>query len=176
MTTDIFEQEEKLEKRTNRPHGVTIVATLMIINGIILIAGAVFTIYFVPILVHQITDTFTGNKTVSFGLNLTDGNEISPQVVASITDTIITIAMITAAIGVAIGIACFLLAWGLFMAKGWSWVVTVILAIISIVFGLMAVGGGGFVNIINIIISGLILYYLYRPMVKAYFGRVKIPR
>ena len=95
MTTDIFEQEEKLEKMTDRPHGVTIVAILMIINGIILIAGAVFTIYFVPILVDQITDTFTGNKTVSFGLNLTDGNEISPQVVASITDTIITIAMIT---------------------------------------------------------------------------------
>jgi hypothetical protein len=114
--------------------------------------------------------------TVSFGLNLTDGNEISPQIVASITDTIITIAMITAAIGIAIGIACLLLSWGLFMAKGWSWVVTVILAIISIVFGLMAVGGGGFVNIISIIISGLILYYLYRPTVKAYFGRVKIPR
>jgi hypothetical protein len=176
MTTDIFEQEEKLEKMTNRPHAVTIVAILMIINGIILIAGAVFTIYFVPILVDQITDTFTVNMTVSFGLNLTDGNELSPEVVASITDTIITIAMITAAIGIAIGIACLLLAWGLFMAKGWSWIVTVILAIISIVFGLMAVGGGGFVNIISIIISGLILYYLYRPTVKAYFGRVKIPR
>jgi uncharacterized membrane-anchored protein YitT (DUF2179 family) len=50
MITDIFKQEEKLEKMTNRSHGVTIVAILMIINGIILIAGAVFTIYFVPIL------------------------------------------------------------------------------------------------------------------------------
>ena len=117
MTTDIFEQEEKVEKMTDPPHGVTIVAILMIINGIILIAGAVFTIYFVPILVDQITDTFTGNNTVSFGFNLTDGNEISPQVVASITDTIITIAMITAAIGISIGIACFLLAWGLVHGK-----------------------------------------------------------
>jgi hypothetical protein len=53
---------------------------------------------------------------------------------------------------------------------------TVILAIISIVFSFLAVGGGGIVNIINIIISGLILYYLYRPAVKAYFGRVKIPK
>ena len=176
MITDIFEQEIKLEKSTDRPQGVTIVAILMIINGIILIAGAIFTIYFVPILVDQITDTLTGNLTVNFGLNLTDSNEISPQLVASITDTIITIAMITAAIGIAIGIACFLLAWGLFRAKGWTWVITVILTIISIVFSFLAVGGGGIVNIINIIISGLILYYLYRPAVKAYFGRVKIPK
>jgi hypothetical protein len=40
----------------------------------------------------------------------------------------------------------------------------------------MALGGGGFVNIINIIIGGVIIYYLYRPTVKAYFGRVKIAK
>lgn len=163
--------------------GVTIVAILMIINGIIFVGGAVFTIYLMTTFVNEITDTLTenlttilGNLSDEIGGNLTDGNQISPQFNTTITNTIVTIAIITSAIGIAIGIACFLLAWGLFMAKGWSWVVTVILAIISIVFGLMAVGGGGFVNIINIIISGLILYYLYRPTVKAYFGRVKIPR
>ncbi len=40
MTTDIFEQK-KLEEMTNRPHGVTIVAILMIINGIISLVGGV---------------------------------------------------------------------------------------------------------------------------------------
>jgi hypothetical protein len=40
----------------------------------------------------------------------------------------------------------------------------------------MGVGSGGYVNIINIVISGIILYYLYRPAVKSFFGRVKITK
>jgi hypothetical protein len=87
-----------------------------------------------------------------------------------------TVVWITAGIGIAIGSACFLLAWGLFKAKGWAWTITLILAIISIIFSILGVGSGGFVNIINIVISGIILYYLYRPAVKSFFGRVKIPK
>jgi hypothetical protein len=176
-----LEQEINLERSTNRPQGVTIVVILMIINGVILIGAAVFTIYLVPILVGQISDTLTGNLSanlgnLTLGLNLTEGEQISPQLIAAIINTITTIAMITAAIGIAIGIACFVLAWGLFRAKGWAWIITLILAIISVVFSIMALGGGGFVNIINIIIGGVIIYYLYRPTVKAYFGRVKIAK
>lgn len=154
----------------------------MIINGIILIGAAVFTIYFVPILVGQITDTLTGNLTaanlgnLTLGLNLTEGKQLSPQFIDAITNTITTIAMITAAIEIAIGIACFLLAWGLFKAKGWAWIITLILTIISVIFSIIALGGGGFVNIVNIIIGGVIIYYLYRPTVKSYFGRAKIPK
>jgi multisubunit Na+/H+ antiporter MnhB subunit len=53
----------------------------------------------------------------------------------------------------AIAIASFVVAYGLLKGLGWAWTVTVILSIISI------------------IISGIILYYLYRPHVKAYFGK-----
>jgi hypothetical protein len=173
-----FELECKLERNVKLPKCVTIVGILMIINGAILIGGAVFTIYFVPILIGQITEIMEGNLTsnlgnltVNFG-NLSDSEQIrSPQLVATITNTIATIAMVVAAIGIAIGIACFLLALGLFRGNGWAWIITVILVIISIIFSVVAIGSGGFVNIINIIISGIILYYLYRPTVKAYFGR-----
>ena len=160
------------------PKCVTILGILMIINGALLIGGAVFTIYFVPILIGQITEIMEGNLTsnlgnltVNFG-NLSDSEQIrSPQLVATITNTIATIAMVVAAIGIAIGITSFLLAWGLFRGNGWAWIITVILVIISIIFSVVALGSGGFVNIINIIISGIILYYLYRPTVKVYFGR-----
>jgi hypothetical protein len=69
----------------------------------------------VPILVGQISDTLTGNLSanlgnLTLGLNLTEGEQISPQLIAAIINTITTIAMITAAIGIAIGIACFVLA------------------------------------------------------------------
>jgi hypothetical protein len=166
-----------------RPQGVVIVAILMIINGIIFISGSVYAIYFVPILIQQVMDALTGNMTSEFGnltfnlgVNITQGEQITPELATTITNTIMTVVWITAGIGIAIGIACFLLAWGLFKAKGWAWTITVILAIISIIFSIMGVGSGGFINIINIIISGVILYYLYRPAVKSFFGRVKIPK
>ena len=167
-----------MERNVKLPKCVTILGILMIINGALLIGGAVFTIYFVPILIGQITEIMEGNLTsnlgnltVNFG-NLSDSEQIrSPQLVATITNTIATIAMVVSAIGIAIGITSFLLAWGLFRGNGWAWIITVILVIISIIFSVVALGSGGFVNIINIIISGIILYYLYRPTVKAYFGR-----
>ena len=79
--------ECKLERNVKLPKGVTIVAILMIINGAILIGGAVFTIYFVPILIGQITEIMEGNLTsnlgnltVNFG-NLSDSEQIrSPRV------------------------------------------------------------------------------------------------
>ena len=49
---------------------------------------------------------------------------------------------------------------------------TVIPAIISVTLGIVAIAGGCFVSIIHTIIGGIILYYLYRPNVKAYFGRL----
>jgi hypothetical protein len=166
-----------------RPQGVVIVAILMIINGIIFIGSSVYAIYFVPILIQQVMNALTGNMTSNFGnltfdlgVNITRGERISPEMATTITNTIMTVVWITAGIGIAIGIACLLLAWGLFKAKGWAWTITVILAIISIIFSILGVGSGGFINIINIVISGIILYYLYRPAVKSFFGRVKIPK
>ena len=65
---------------------------------------------------------------------------------------------------IAIGIVSFIVAYGLLKGMGWAWTLTVVLSIISIATG--NIGG-----IISIIISGIILYYLYRPHVKAYFGK-----
>jgi hypothetical protein len=151
-----------------RPLGVTIVAILMIINGIIFVAGGVWAMYFIPSL---ITPQLTGNLT-----NLTDGNQLSPQLSTTITDAIIGVVMVTAGIAIALGIASFVLSWGLLKGKGWAWIITVILAIISIVFSVIGLASGGIPNIISLIINGVILYYMYRPDVKSYFGRVKIPK
>jgi hypothetical protein len=72
----------------------------------------------------------------------------------------------------AIAIASFIVAYGLLKGLGWAWTVTVVLAIISIVFNAISIATGNIAAIISIIISGIILYYLYRPHVKAYFGKV----
>ncbi len=73
---------------------------------------------------------------------------------------------------IAIGVFSFVVAYGLLKGKSWAWILTVVLSIISIVVAVISiVTTGSIPNIISIIISGIILYYLYRPHVKAYFGK-----
>ena len=74
-----------------------------------------------------------------------------------------------------ISIVSFVVAYGLLKGKGWAWTVTLILSIISIVFNAISIAASAGANliggIISIIISAVIIYYLYRPHVKAYFGK-----
>jgi hypothetical protein len=73
---------------------------------------------------------------------------------------------------VAIAIVSFVVAYGLLKGKGWAWTVSIILSIISIVWNAITlVTAANYGGIISIIISGIILYYLFRPHVKAYFGK-----
>jgi hypothetical protein len=72
---------------------------------------------------------------------------------------------------VAIAIVSFVVAYGLLKGRGWAWTITVVLSIISIVLNAISIAAGNIASIISIIISGIILYYLYRPHVKAYFGK-----
>jgi hypothetical protein len=76
------------------------------------------------------------------------------------------------AVLVAIAIVSFVVAYGLLKGKGWAWTVSIILSIISIVWNVITlVTAANYGGIISIIISGIILYYLFRPHVKAYFGK-----
>jgi uncharacterized membrane protein (DUF2068 family) len=151
----------------SRPLGVTIVAILTVINGIILLASGVFAVIFAPQIISQTLNqanvTFTGQE----------GQELATNIAGAAS----TAAVIGGGIVIAFGIAWLLIAWGLFTAKGWAWIVTVILAIISAIFSAIGIGGGAIVpHVIILIIDIVILYYMYRPNVKSYFGRIKIPK
>ena len=77
-------------------------------------------------------------------------------------------------ITIALGIAWLVIGWGLLTAKGWAWIITVILAIISAIISVIGIGGGAVVtHVIILIIDIVILYYLYRPNVKSYYGRIR---
>ena len=76
----------------------------------------------------------------------------------------------------AIAIASFVVAYGLLKGLSWAWTVTVILSIIIIVFNAISIATGNISAVISIIISGIILYYLYRPHVKAFFGKGRVSR
>jgi uncharacterized membrane protein HdeD (DUF308 family) len=114
-----------MESQKHRPLGVTIVAILLIVVGIIsIISGLVLLIILIGI------------------------------------------------IPLALGIAYLVMAYGLWKGLNWARIISLILAGIGIVMGIVYIiqnnlSGG----IITIIINGVIIYYLNRPNVKAFFGR-----
>lgn len=78
-------------------------------------------------------------------------------------------------ITLAIGIVSFIVAYGLLKGRSWAWTLTVVLSVISIVLNALSLIAGNLAAIISIAISAVILYYLYRPHVKAYFGKAVTP-
>ena len=147
------------------PSAIKIVTILAIVNGIILLVGGLITVYFIPTIITSQLRNIT---------NLTEVNQLHPQISSGVTGTILSIIYIIALVSIALGGAWFCLVWSMYDSKQWAWLTTVILSIITIIFSILSIGD--IVNITTLIISGLILYYMYRPYVKSYFGRVTIPK
>jgi len=104
--------------------------------------------------------------------------------------------VISAAIGsvlLVIGIGYLAMSYGLLKGRGWAWTTTIILMFIGIAIQIISTTSGTVLNasllsnsssnnvntvnsgiiggIIGIAINVAIVYYLYRPNVKAYFGK-----
>ncbi|MFL6422021.1 MAG: hypothetical protein ACJ71R_00335 [Nitrososphaeraceae archaeon] len=71
----------------------------------------------------------------------------------------------------ALGIAYMVMAYGLWNGRGWAWTITLILSVIGIIIALVSIAAGNVAAIVNIIIHGIVIYYLYRPNVKTFFGK-----
>jgi len=137
----------------SRPTGVTIIAILNIISGIIMLAGGLGLAAISSVLPTMTTiDPNAGGQMALAGLVGGAGIAVG-------------------GILIILGIISFIVAWGLLKGKGWAWSLTLILSIISIIIGIVSMAAGNFGSIINIIIAGIIIYYLYRPHVKAFFGK-----
>jgi hypothetical protein len=68
-------------------------------------------------------------------------------------------------------IAYILFAWGAWGLQPWAWTLGIIIAAVSIVLGVFQLFNGQPGSIISIAIAAGITYYLFRPEVKAAFGR-----
>jgi ABC-type thiamin/hydroxymethylpyrimidine transport system permease subunit len=65
------------------------------------------------------------------------------------------------------------MAYGLLKGKGWAWSITIILSFIGIVFGVISIATGNIGAIFHTIVNAVVLYYLYKPHVKMFFGKTK---
>lgn len=130
----------------HRPLGVTIIAILIVIAGILTLLVGIGSVAIGPII--GISLVF-----IAFGV-----------------------------ISLAIGIAYLAMGYGLWRGRGWAWTISTIVLIIGIIVDMISLPrtiATGYSNtgsslsgvIVSIGISAFILYYLYRPHVKAYFGR-----
>jgi uncharacterized membrane protein (DUF2068 family) len=92
--------------------------------------------------------------------------------------SIIALLTIISAIGflvsiilIPLGIAFLVMAYGLWKGKGWAWTITLVLSFIGIALGLASIVTGKIVELLPVIINAIIIYYLYRPDVKVFFGK-----
>jgi len=160
----------------HRPLGVTIIAILTIIEGILLILGGVFLVA-VGVLISFAPHTTTANTL------------LLPKFFGVIPTAIGTLLL-------EIGIGLLVMFYGLLKGKGWAWTITIILVVLGIAIQIISTTSGAVLSasitssrssngnsvisgiiggMIGIAINAVIVYYLFRPNVKAYFGKAHPP-
>jgi hypothetical protein len=156
----------------SRPLGVAIIAILNIIGGIFMLFSGIGLITLAALLPTLPPSVFNQSQIQG---NLTAGQVppipagVPPMAVQSFLGGL---GIALGAVLVAIAIVSFIVAYGLLKGQGWAWTITLILSIISIVFNIITIAtAANYGGIVSIIISAIIIYYLYRRHVKAYFGK-----
>ena len=146
-----YPQYPTYPQKRERPFGVAIIAVLEALSGILYLLIGIFMIVggiaFASIIMKEINVPITG-----FSLG--------------------AIFMAVGVVLIIFGIIALIMAKGLWDGKGWAWTITLILNVIGLIFGIISLiftrSGGG---IIPLLINVIIIYYLTRPHVKAFFGK-----
>lgn len=138
-----------------RPTGVTIIAILNIIGGIIMLIAGIAVVAVGSLL----PGIFEEGMMEAGAIGMLAGGA----------------AVAMGAVIIALGIFSFVVAYGMLKSMSWAWTLTVVLSVISIALNAVSLASGNFGGIVNIVISAIVLYYLYRPHVKAYFGKAPSP-
>ena len=132
----------------HRPTGITILSILMIIGGIILLFTGITPLFLGSIVSVDISD-YQINQ---LGLLIAIGGLVL----------------------VALGIASFIVSWGLLKGKRWARTITLIISIIAIIFAVISLASSqDLIHIISVIIYGIIIYYMFTDKVNLFFGKVK---
>jgi uncharacterized membrane protein len=72
----------------------------------------------------------------------------------------------------ALGIASIVVSFGLYRGKSWAWTLLLVLAGFGAAGYLFNMVNGRIISIVGVIINSFIIYYLYRPHIRRYFGRI----
>lgn len=128
-----------------RPLGVTILAILQFIGGILALLVGLLFVAISP----YIGELFRGAPL--------------PPILQ----------VLLGALGAALIIAGFLgllVGWGLWTGKSWAWWLVVIFEVLGLLLSLAWIATGDFSSLLGLIIAAVILYYFFKPHVKDFFG------
>lgn len=127
-----------------RPTGVTILAILDLIGGVLaIIAGG--------------TLAAVGGSGI---LGTLGYGSLLGGLVAVLGGAILVFGFLAVTVG-----------YGLWSGKSWAWMVAIALYAIGALFSLGSLALGSYSSIISLAIYALVIWYLMKPHVKAYFGR-----
>jgi hypothetical protein len=130
-------------QKPRRPTGITILAILELIGGIFGLLGGILLIG-------------VGGSGILSSL----GYGIASGLIAALGGGVVVFSLFA-----------LLMGWGMWTGKGWAWIIAVILYILGALANLASLAIGVYTSIVGLVIAALILWYLWRPHVKAFFGR-----
>jgi len=130
----------------SRPFGITLLAVLHILQAVIYFVGGLALVA----LGAFIRRGFFGTHRFLHGL-------------VSVIGVVLVI----------VGLLYLGLAWGLWTGKGWAWTASLILAVLGIIFSIISLIAGGVIALLVLVLDAVIVYYLYRPNVRTFFGEYK---
>ena len=131
----------------HRPDGIIMIAILRTIGGVIILFTGIIPLIIGPLISINISDY----EISQLGLLITIGGLIL----------------------VALGIASFIVSWGLLKGKRWARTITLIISIIAIIIAIISlVSSEDLIHIIEIIVYGIIIYYMFTKNVKLFFGKI----
>ena len=186
----------KLTQSQERPFGVTIIAVLAIIEGVLLVFGGLSFLAFGTFFATVPIEDIVINQQQQSELQLRQQQQQQQQLqevqnaaeLQALTQFFASIGLVIGCIVLAVGIGYLVVSYGLLKGKGWAWTITVVLSIIAIIvqiisaittanallsYDINASWAGIISQIIGIAINGVILYYLFRSHVKAFFGKTR---
>lgn len=142
-----------------RPGGVTVLAILELLAAIVLLGGGA--LFFVAA-------SLIGSS--SFASQYPNFSSYS-------TGTLTDLLYVTGAIAIVLGLLSLVVGVGFLSGKSWVWTFAIVVGIINIVSTIaeIATGFSAPTSAIGIIFQIIIIYYLMRPNVKAYFGKGTAP-
>lgn len=170
-----------------RPIGVMIIAILTIIGGVLLTFGGISLLTFGAFFTSVPIDVFLSEEMQQQQQQQQQDLQNTAELHA-LARFLGGVGIAVGAIVLAVGIGYLVVSYGLLKGKGWAWTITVILTIIAIAVQIVSGTTASMFNasfiedtntfvtgiiaqIVGIAINGVILYYLYRPNVKTFFGK-----
>jgi len=69
------------------------------------------------------------------------------------------------------GVLAVVVGLGMWTRKGWAWTLAIVLYGLGVIVSLVNIAIGRLSEIVSLAIDLLIIWYLWKPHVKAYFGR-----